>query len=237
MKQQGVRKNALAGDRSGHGYRPRHSDNGQPAHSRSRGAAVQTILVAEVTVLAAAVSHAMGWRWPWRFRGARVCDEPSGFGRGRFEAHCLRSGLPPERLLRVLVGDTGASAALAFAEHSHEHSASSCNMRDCICRMGIGANAGPCAQGIDRLQAQFDSKLEANAAAGPSARESTAATMNRQPTPRSIAAAEAKLGEISHEKVQAFEAAIARARVADRIADPSACEHALADAQRVLDQL
>jgi hypothetical protein len=34
---------------------------------------------------------------PWRFRGARVRDEPSGFGHGRFEAHCLRSGLPPER--------------------------------------------------------------------------------------------------------------------------------------------
>ena len=102
---------------------------------------------------------------------------------------------------------------------------------------GSAANAGPCAQGIDRLQAQFDSKLEANAAAGQSARESTAATMNRQPTPHSIAAAEAKLGEISPEKVQAFEAAIARARVADRVADPSACDHALADAQSALDQL
>ena len=102
---------------------------------------------------------------------------------------------------------------------------------------GSAANAGPCAQGINRLQAQFDSKLEANAVAGPSARESTAATMNRQPTPSSIAAAEAKLGEISPEKVQAFEAAIARARVADRVADPSACEQALADAQSALDQL
>jgi hypothetical protein len=102
---------------------------------------------------------------------------------------------------------------------------------------GSAANAGPCAQGINRLQAQFDSKLEANAVAGPSARESTAATMNRQPTPQSIAAAESKLGEISPEKVQAFEAAIARARVADRVADPSACEQALADAQSALDQL
>ena len=102
---------------------------------------------------------------------------------------------------------------------------------------GSAANAGPCAQGIDSLQAKLDSKLEANAAAGPSARESTAATMNRQPTPRSIAAAEAKLGEISPEKAQTFEAAVARARVADRIADPSACEQALADAQSALDQL
>jgi len=98
------------------------------------------------------------------------------------------------------------------------------------------ANAGPCSQGIDRLQAQFDAKLEANAAAGPSARESTAATMNRQPTPNSIAAAEAKLGEISPEKVQAVEAAMARAREAYRVADKSACERALADAQRMLGQ-
>ena len=36
--------------------------------------------------------------------------------------------------------------------------------------------AGPCSRGIDRVQAQFDAKLEANAAVGPSACESTAAT-------------------------------------------------------------
>ena len=39
------------------------------------------------------------------------------------------------------------------------------------------ANAGLCSQDIDHLQAQFDAKLEANAAAGPFARESTAATI------------------------------------------------------------
>jgi hypothetical protein len=42
--------------------------------------------------------------------------------------------------------------------------------------------AGPCSQGIDRVQAQFDAKLEANAAVGPSARhnESSAnAGLNR----------------------------------------------------------
>jgi hypothetical protein len=96
------------------------------------------------------------------------------------------------------------------------------------------AHAGPCSQAIDRLQAQFDAELEANAAAGPPARESTAATLNHQPTPRSIAAAEAKLGEISPETVQAVEVAMARARDADRISDKSACERALADAQGIL---
>jgi hypothetical protein len=98
------------------------------------------------------------------------------------------------------------------------------------------ANAGPCSQAIDRLQAQFDAKLEANAAAGPSARESTAATLNHQPTPNSIAAAEAKLGEISPETVQAIEGAMARAREADRVGDPSACGQALAEARGSLGQ-
>jgi hypothetical protein len=96
------------------------------------------------------------------------------------------------------------------------------------------ANAGVCSQDIDHLQAEFDAKLEANAAAGPSTRESTAATMNRQPTPNSIAAAEVKLGEISPENVQVVEAAMARAREADRGADERACERALADARRTL---
>jgi hypothetical protein len=60
--------------------------------------------------------------------------------------------------------------------------------------------------------------------------------MNRQPTPDSIAAAEAKLGEISPESVQAIEAGMARARDADRAGDQSTCEQALADVQRILGQ-
>jgi predicted lipid-binding transport protein (Tim44 family) len=96
--------------------------------------------------------------------------------------------------------------------------------------------AGPCSQGIARVQAQFDAKLQANAAAGPSARESVAATTNRQPTPESIAAAEAKLGEIPPEIVEAVEASMARARDADRAGDESTCEQALADVQHILGQ-
>lgn len=98
------------------------------------------------------------------------------------------------------------------------------------------SNADPCSQGIARVQAQFDAKLQANAAVGPSARESVAATMNRQPTPESIAAAEAKLGEIPPETVEAVEAGMARARDADRAGDESTCEQALADVQRILGQ-
>jgi hypothetical protein len=94
--------------------------------------------------------------------------------------------------------------------------------------------AGPCSHEIDRVQAQVDARLEAKAAAGPAARESTAATMNRQPTPGSIAAAEERLGEVSPQKVEAVAAAMARAREADSAGDKSACEQALADAQRAI---
>jgi hypothetical protein len=92
--------------------------------------------------------------------------------------------------------------------------------------------AGPCSQEIDQVQAEIDAKLDSNAAAGSSALESTAATMHRQPTPKSIEAAESQLGEVSPEKVQAVTAAMARAREADRDGDESACWQALADAQR-----
>jgi hypothetical protein len=96
--------------------------------------------------------------------------------------------------------------------------------------------ASPCSQEIDRVQAKFDAKLEAQAAAGRYARESTVATMHRQPTPGSIATAESKLGEVSPEKVQAVEALLTRAREADRVGDQSACEQALAEVQRVFFQ-
>jgi hypothetical protein len=94
--------------------------------------------------------------------------------------------------------------------------------------------AGPCSHEIDRVQAQLDARLEAKADAGPSARESTAATTHRQPTPGSIAAAEERLGEVSPQKLEAVAAAMARAREADRAGDKSACEQALADVQRAL---
>jgi hypothetical protein len=55
------------------------------------------------------------------------------------------------------------------------------------------------------VQAGIDAKLEAQAAAGRSASESTSATMHRQPTPGSIAAAEAELGDISSEQLQAVQ--------------------------------
>jgi hypothetical protein len=110
-----------------------------------------------------------------------------------------------------------------------------------VCVVALAASmsasfANPCSQEIDRVQATIDAKLEAQAAAGRFARESTAATLHRQPTPGSIAAAEVGLGDISPEKVQAVEALMARAREADRAGDQSACEQALAEVQHVFFQ-
>jgi hypothetical protein len=94
--------------------------------------------------------------------------------------------------------------------------------------------AGPCSHDIDRMQARIDAKLERKAATGPAAPESTDATMHRQPTPGSIAAAEERLGEVSTQTAEAVAQAMARARVADSADDKSACEQALADVQRAI---
>jgi len=92
--------------------------------------------------------------------------------------------------------------------------------------------AGPCTDAINRIQASLDAKVHAAAGGAPSARESSAARLHRQPTPSSIGEAVSKSGQISPETVQAVRAAMARAREADRDGDRSACEQALADAQR-----
>jgi hypothetical protein len=94
--------------------------------------------------------------------------------------------------------------------------------------------AGPCSDAIDSMQARIDAKLEAKAAAGPTAKEGIAAGMSDQPTPRSIAAAEEKLGEISPQTVDAVRQGMAGARAADSAGDKSACEKALADVQRAI---
>ena len=102
-----------------------------------------------------------------------------------------------------------------------------------VASMSTG-HAGPCAPDIDRMQARIDAKLGARAAAGATAREGTAATLHRQPTPGSIAAAEERLGELSAQTAEAIARAMARARAADSAGDKNACERALADAQRAI---
>src|SRR5262245_25789757 len=57
------------------------------------------------------------------------------------------------------------------------------------------ALAGPCTGDILTLQGQIDNRVDAAAGKGRTGKQSTAAQLHRQPTPQSIANAEANLGE------------------------------------------
>jgi hypothetical protein len=96
------------------------------------------------------------------------------------------------------------------------------------------AHAGPCAAQIDEMQARFDAKLALAARSRPTARESVAATDHRQPTPDSIAAAEARLGDLSPRTIEAIESGMTRARKADAEGNKAACEAALAEVRRAI---
>ena len=94
--------------------------------------------------------------------------------------------------------------------------------------------AGPCSDDIVKMQARIDAKVAAKAASGPTAQQGPAAGMSRQPTPHSIAEAEARIGEVSSDTVDAVRQAMLRARAADSAGDKTACEQALADADRAM---
>ena len=95
------------------------------------------------------------------------------------------------------------------------------------------AYAGPCSDKIGQMQSRIDAAVEQTAAAGATARERTGRT-HVQPTPRSIAEAEGKLGELSPKQIDAVREAMVRARAADSAGDKDACEQALVDAQHAL---
>ena len=96
--------------------------------------------------------------------------------------------------------------------------------------------AGPCWDEIVRVQAEIDNKLEAIAAAGPPASARDMAATSVQPTPRSLALVEEKMGELSPETISAIRQSMDRARAADTGGDQAACEKALADVRRTLAQ-
>jgi hypothetical protein len=90
-------------------------------------------------------------------------------------------------------------------------------------------------RGTNRRDAgPFRCQACAGGRSGPTARESVAATDHRQPTPDSIAAAEAKLGDLSPRTVEAIESGMTRARKADAEGNKTACEAALAEVQRAI---
>jgi hypothetical protein len=94
--------------------------------------------------------------------------------------------------------------------------------------------AGPCAKEMADVEAVFDAKLSAAAAAGPTAPESTLATLHHQPTPGTVAQAEAQLGDISPENARIVTDALDRALAADERNDVQACREDLAEARAAL---
>jgi F0F1-type ATP synthase membrane subunit b/b' len=95
-------------------------------------------------------------------------------------------------------------------------------------------HAGPCSKQIEEMQTQIDSRLDAAAAAGPAAAESSAALRHRQPTPESIATAEANLGDVAKATALTITQTMSRARDADAAGDQAGCEQALREARRAL---
>ena len=95
------------------------------------------------------------------------------------------------------------------------------------------ACAGPCSSKISVVQGMIDARIHAKARTA-TAPESPAAKQHRQPTPSSVLGAEVERGLTSPEEFDAVNAAMARAIEADGAGDQSACEQALADAERFL---
>src|SRR5271155_4968510 len=98
------------------------------------------------------------------------------------------------------------------------------------------AQAGPCTDRIYQTDIAIEKLLDAAAAQGQPAAESTFATMHRQPTPRSVASAEEKAGDLTPDQTQALMDAMELARKADDGGDQAGCEKALGEAQHILNQ-
>jgi membrane-bound lytic murein transglycosylase B len=96
------------------------------------------------------------------------------------------------------------------------------------------ARAGSCAADIDAMQARIDAKLDAIAASGGTAPQSLRADMSAQPTPRSIEAAEMRLGELNQHMVRNIRRAMTRARAANARGNERRCEKELSRVQRAL---
>jgi hypothetical protein len=96
------------------------------------------------------------------------------------------------------------------------------------------ALAGPCAERLYRDDLALGRKLNAAAARGRTAVETTGALLHHQPTPSSVAQAEAAVGDLSEAEAKAATEAMEEARKADVAGDKEACEKALDDFERIL---
>jgi hypothetical protein len=96
------------------------------------------------------------------------------------------------------------------------------------------AHAGPCTDRIYQADLKVEKLLDAAAANGAPAPQSSFATMHRQPTPGTVASAEEKAGDLSSAQVQAITEDLDAARDADDKCDRAACEKALSEVDRML---
>jgi hypothetical protein len=94
--------------------------------------------------------------------------------------------------------------------------------------------AESCAGLIAQTASQIDARLHSVAEAGADSIETFAATLHRQPTPRSIADAEARIGDLSAEVVEIVEGAMARARNSESLGQEYDCIRAVRDARRAI---
>jgi hypothetical protein len=90
--------------------------------------------------------------------------------------------------------------------------------------------ASSCAPSIAGVQAKVDAAIERRAGSGKWKRESRDATLNRQPTPFSLAATEGERGADLQVALESLD----RARAADRVGDIAGCRHELASAKAIL---
>jgi len=98
------------------------------------------------------------------------------------------------------------------------------------------AHAGPCTDRIYQADMTVEKLLDAAAANGKPAAQSSFATMHRQPTLATIASAEQKAGALSSAQVEAITQKLDAARDADDKGDRTACETALNEADRMLNR-
>jgi hypothetical protein len=95
-------------------------------------------------------------------------------------------------------------------------------------------SAGPCTDRIYAFDVALSKRLNAAAAEGHPAPQSLGAQLHHQPTPSSVAGAEAQAGDISPADAQTITEAMDEARKADDAGDRAGCEKALAKAENIL---
>jgi hypothetical protein len=85
------------------------------------------------------------------------------------------------------------------------------------------------------MESKIDARLHSAAASGRGSVETAAAMNHRQPTPRSIADAEAQIGDLPGQVVRIVEQAMLRARTYNLSGKASACARALREARSAID--